>query len=337
MNPYNSVIRGRWVPVAALLLFLVFCSVDWAAAESLQKASFIPQWSPQAQFAGYYTAYEKGFYKNHGIDLELIAGGPDKPALDWLRKQKADFATAWLCTALQNRSHGLQLVNVAQIIQKSALMLVTRKSSGITKPADLNGRKVSLWEGDFSIQPLLFLRQYRLNVEIIPQAYTLNLFLRGGVDAASAMWYNEYHTIINAGINPDELSTIFYDEYGLNFPEDGIYTLEETLREKPEMVCAFVKASLEGWEYAFSHQDEALDIVLKYMEAAKIPANRVHQKWMLERMQDIMRPRKQGAKVGALDRSDFANVADQLFQDGLIEKFIPFDVFYRSCDADAKK
>ena len=239
-----------------------------------EKVSFLPQWSPQAQFAGYYTAYEKGFYKKYGIDLTIITGGPDKQALDWLEKGKADFATAWLSTALRNRSRGVKLVNVAQLIERSALMLVARKSSGISKPEDLNGKRVSTWGGDFAIRPSLFFKKYDLKVENIPQAYSLNLFLRGGVDAASAMWYNEYPPIIDSGINPDELSTIFYYDYGLNFPEDGIYTLEETFSKNPGAVRAFVKASIEGWLYAFSHSDEALDIVLDYMKTAEgMPAD----------------------------------------------------------------
>jgi len=71
---------------------------------------------------------------------------------------------------------------------------------------------------------------------------------------ASATWYNEYHTLINSGLDPDELTPFFFHEHGLNFPEDGIYTLEETLKRDPSLSCDFVKASIEGWVYAFSTQ-----------------------------------------------------------------------------------
>ena len=151
---------------------------------------------------------------------------------------------------------------------------------------DLQGRKVSLWD-DFKVQPLAFFRKNNLRVRIIPQTYTLNLFLRGGVDVASAMWYNEYHTIINAGIDPDELSVFFLKDEGLNLPEDGLYALEKTVKNDPDLAAEFVAASLEGWEYAFTHPDEALDIIMRYMRAAKIPANRMHQKWMLARMLNV--------------------------------------------------
>jgi len=67
------------------------------------------------------------------------------------------------------------------------------------------------------------LRKYDLTVQVVPQSFSVNLFLRDGVDVASAMWYNEYHTILNCGIDPDEPTTFFFHEHGLNFPENGIY------------------------------------------------------------------------------------------------------------------
>jgi len=308
-----------------------------AAEKALKKASFIPQWSPQAQFAGYYVAYEKEFYRKNGIDLTILQGGPDRPSSQFLTQGKADFATLWLSTALRLASSGQDIINIGQIIQRSALMLVAKKSSNIKTPQDINGKKVSLWGEDFQIQPKAFFKKYGLHVKVIPQSFTINLFLRGGVDVASAMWYNEYHTIINSGLNPDELTPFLFYEHGLNFPEDGIYVLKETFKKDPDLCRAFVEASMEGWRFAFSHPQESLDIVLQYILRAKIPANRIHQRWMLDRMKDLILPPNHPIPMGALDRSDYEGVARELKESGLIKKMPDYSSFFARCDSRVEK
>lgn len=297
--------------------------------ENLKKASLIPLWSPQAQFAGYYVAFDKGIYRGHGIDVTIVQGGPGNPPNQLLKTGEASFCIMWLSAGIRERSHGTPMVNIAQMNQRSALMLVARKSSGINSPHDMNGKKISIWEGDLSIQPEAFIRMYNIHATIIPQGYTVNLFLRGGVDVVSAMWYNEYHTIINSGINPNDLTTFFYDKYGLNFPEDGIYTMESTCAKDPGLCRSFVLASMEGWKYAFAHEDEALDIVLKYMKAAGLPANRVHQKWMLEKIKALMMPNGNENVLGTLKQEDYERVASELLKGGEIKNIPDYGTFYK--------
>jgi len=319
----------------SLLLILIIMAVTFspvpaeAAPAALKKASLIPLWSPQAQFAGYYVALDKGIYRKHGIDLTIIPGGPEQSPTRLLKSGKADFAVLWLGTALQQYSAGVRLTNLAQIVQKSSLMLVARKSSGIASPADMRGRKVGLWGGDFAVPLQAFLKKYRLQVREIPQSYTVNLFLRGGIDVTSAMWYNEYHTIINSGINHEELNLFFLHDHGINFPEDGLYALEENYSKDPALADAFVKASLEGWRYAFDHPDEALEIVLKYMKEASIPANRSHQKWMLEKMRELILPNNAAEVMGQLKPSDYQSVSAELLNSGVLGSVPGFKSFIR--------
>ena len=284
----------RTVALFALVIVVTFSVPDSSSAaelKQLRQLRFLPQWQPQAQFAGYYVAKDKGIYEKYGIDLIMLRGGPDFPPSEMLAGGKTDIATMFLSTAIQKRAKGIALVNIGQIVQRSGFILVARKSSGILAPGDLNGKKIGLWP-DSRLQALAFLRKNNVKAIIVPQANTVNLFLRGGVDAASAMWYNEYHTIINAGIDEAELTTFFFDKYGLNFPEDGIYALEENVRKNRGLYCNFIKASLEGWRYAFQHPEEALDIVMRYVKEARLGTNSTHQKWMLARMKDIIIRRK---------------------------------------------
>lgn len=316
------------------LLALIAPTPMVAAGEvSLKKATFIPQWVPQAQFAGYYIALEKGIYKRHGIDLTILTGGPGRASGDLLRDNKADFATMWLSTGIQMRSEGIKVLNIGQMMQRSALMLVAKKKSGIQSPEDMNGKKVGLWGADFQVQPMAFFKMFNLDVKIIRQAFTVNLFLRDGVDVASAMSYNELHTIYNSGIDPDELTEFKFGDlkYGLNFPEDGIYTLEETFQRDPALCKAFVRASIEGWKYAFEEQNrsEVLTIVLKNLKKEHLPAQRVHQKWMLKKMKELTIPEGNRTSVGKLHPADFDRVANILKSSGLIDNPPRYGKFYR--------
>lgn len=334
-----------------LVIFVLFAALPAAGQEAtLRKIRFIPQWLPQSQFAGYYTAYEKGIYRKYGIDLEILTGGPAGPSANLLEEGRADFATMFLSTGIEKRAAGVRLVNLAQIFQRSSLMLVAKRSSGITAPSDMNGKKVGLWGKEFRVQPAAFFKEHCLNVRVVPQGDTMNLLLMGGVDVASAMWYNEYHTIINSGVDPDELTVFFLFVYGYNFPEDGIYCMEETYRKDPDLCRRFVKASIEGWRYAFDHPSEALDIVMKYVNERNIATDRCHQKWMLDHLKDsiFLLPGEMGSNdagirmamqpvprtslpAGNLSPEVYEGAVKQLLELGMISRHPSFSEFYMDC------
>jgi NitT/TauT family transport system substrate-binding protein len=326
---YTKIGKYCGVGILAFIFLTVVCHSS-VRGDILKKVSFIPQWVPQAQFAGYYIGLEKGIYRKHGLDLTIITGGPDYPPSELLTDRRADFASLWLSTGIQMRAGGAKILNIAQIMQRSALMLVAKKTNGIDNPRDMNGKKVGLWGPVFQIQPRAFFKKYDLTMQVIPQSFSINLFLRDGVDVASAMWYNEYHTILNCGINPDELTTFFFHEHGLNFPEDGIYVLEETYRKDPKLCAAFVMASIEGWRYAFDHPEEALAVTLRNLQKEHIPTTLVHQKWMLERMKDLIFPEKdENGDMGGLLPEDYSRVARGLRSMDLIDSIPRFTSFYK--------
>jgi len=324
-------ISWGWLGGLACLLLLWPLGAVAAQEAGLERVYFLPQWLPQAQFAGYYVAHDKGFYRQEGLEVVILRGGPEKEVTASLAKGLTHFGTMFLTTGIAARARGLPLINVAQIVQRSGLMLVAKKDSGIRSPQDFQGKKVGLWREEFQIQPKAFFRQHQLSVRTVPQAGNMNLFLRGGVNVASAMWYNEYHQIVNAGLNPEELTTFFMADHGLNFPEDGIYCLETTYAQNPSRCQRFVRASLDGWRYAFQHPEEALDIVMKYVEAARQPTNRVHQRWMLQCMKDLIMPPNSPNPLGFLSQAAFAQVAEELLASGLISHLPPYSQFYVNC------
>ena len=315
--------------LAALAVFLtgMACAGQAQAAE-LKKAALIPQWEPQAQFAGYYVAKAKGFYEARGVDMDILRGGPTSPPSKLLAEGKAQFGTLFLATAIKERSAGLELVNLTQYMRGSTLLLVARKSSGIALPTDFNGKRVSLWGKEFSLQAEEFFKRHGVRVTRLPQGVTIDLFLRGGVDALCAMYYNEYHVLQNSGLDPQDLSVFPMRDYGLNYPEDGLYCLEATRRADPQLCRAVTEASLEGWRYAFAHPEEALDIVMAQVDAAHLSTNRMQQKWMFERLREVMEPAGEAKGPGALSRSEFDTVAAALAQAGLLQSPVAYEAFH---------
>jgi NitT/TauT family transport system substrate-binding protein len=306
---------------------LPLCAVAAEDSRPLTKAVFLPHWIPQAQFAGYYMASERGFYRQHGLDVVILDGGPRKPVGKLLASGEADFASHFLSAALKLHDDGIPVVHLAQITQRSALLLVALKSHGIQSVKDLDGKKVSVWP-DFAAQPNALFRKYNLRVNTITQGPTINLFMRGGVDAVSAMWYNEYHLFLNSGLNEDELTIFFYDQHDLNFPEDCIVCLAETWRTKPEVCRQFVQATLEGWQYAVTHRDEALRVVMRRTEQARTGTNLSHQRWMLNRMCELIQPVKPGVALGELSGEAYARVVRELKNSGQIRTAPTFEEFH---------
>jgi NitT/TauT family transport system substrate-binding protein len=304
-------------------------AADKQSAPAAERVVFLPHWIPQAQFAGYYMALEKGFYRREGLDVVILHGGPRQPVNELLASGHATIASHFLSAAVKLREEGMPVVHLAQITQRSALMLVAHKSHGVHTLKDLDGKKVSVWPA-FATQPAALFRKNVIKVQTITQGATINLFMRGGVDAASAMWYNEYNLFLNSGLNEDEVAVFFYDKEGLNFPEDAIICLAETWRTRPEMCRKFVRASLAGWDHARNNSEETLDVVMRHTVEARTGTNRTHQRWMLSCMLDLMRPVRAGLSPGDLAREDFEQMIEALKESGELENKPAYEDFHVS-------
>jgi NitT/TauT family transport system substrate-binding protein len=295
---------------------------------SLKRITVYPYWVTTCQFAGFYVGKEKGIFKKHGIDLEIMEYKPFVTTNDIIKQKQADFAILWLVNAIQLRSSGINIVNIAQFSTRSSLMLLAKKSSGIKKIEDLNGKRVGIWDG-YELQPKALFAKYKLNVNIVPIGSTNNLFLQGGVDATNANWFDEYHAIINSGYNEDELVKFFFADYGLNFLEDGLYCLEDKLTEDPVTCVEFVKASMDSWAYALNNPDTSVAVVIRTLRKMNKTANSSHQKWMIERYQDLYLPEGKTTLNTSLSETDYMSNARILLQSKQISSIPPFGEFYR--------
>jgi NitT/TauT family transport system substrate-binding protein len=295
---------------------------------TLKTVRLLPYWVPTAQFGGYYVGIEKGIFKKHGLKLEILPFDSNIPNDQIIREKQTDFALLWLVNALEVRDKGADIVNIAQFSSRSSLMLVTKKNSGIARLEDMNGKRAGIWIG-FERQPQALFNRYHLNVNIIPIGSTNNLFLQGGVDITNANWFDEYHSILNSGLSEEELNKFFFADYGLNFLEDGIYCLNETLEKDPATCKAFAEAAIESWEYVFSHQEEAVEIVVKYAKSMNQPVNRSHQEWMVKAYQALYIPDSTKGINTLLPPADFESIQDLMVDNGFISKKTPYTEFYK--------
>ena len=311
------------------ILLMTLLIIGSATYAQLPKITFTPHWLPQAQFAGYYVAQEKGFYTDEGIEVDIVHPSVSVNATEKLISGESDIISLFLITAISSKHAGIDLVNIGQFSQNSALMFVTKKEKQINTLADLNNKRIGVWKSGFGEVGSDLMSSNNYKVEWVPILSTINLFMMDGIDALTVMWYNEYYQIINAGINNEELNTFFFSDFGYNIPEDGIYCLNTTLLHRKSDLEKFVKASLRGWDYAENNRDESLQIVLTYMKRAHIPTNLSHQSWMLDKVLELMDPGIKNVKKGELTETDFHKSQSILIDGGYISKKILFNDFYK--------
>lgn len=258
---------------------ILSCYLLPAYSQSAEQIVFTPQWTPQSQFAGYYVALEKGFFRQAGLDVVIRHPSASNQAMNSLMANKCHVITLQLVNALENIDHGFRLVNILQTSQRNSLMIVPRHE-GIRTIDDLCGKRIGIWKNGFGELGYIFNQSRHLDIDWIPFVGSINLFISGAVDATLATSYNEYLQIQSCGITP---SCVFYfEDLGYDIPEEGLYVTASYYKNHKKKLKAFVDAVIQGWKWTAVHPEEALDIVMKYVRRANIATNRIHQRKMLQ-------------------------------------------------------
>ena len=229
------------------------------------------KWVTQAQFAGYYVAKTKGFYKEQNLDVTIKPGGPDINPSQVIAGGGADVVVDWMPSALATREKGVPLVNIAQVFQKSGLELTCRKDSGVRTPKDFKGKTLGVWFAGNEYPFLAWMAKLNYttsgpnaDVKVLKQGFNVDPLLQKQAACISTMTYNEYWQLIEAGMKPDQLIVFKYETEGVATLEDGLYALQPKL-EDPKTVdrlARFLRGSMKGWQYAIDHQKAAVQIVL---------------------------------------------------------------------------
>ncbi len=310
-------------------VILVPISLVYSQNKELKKVTFLPLWIPQEQFAGYYMAKEKGIYEKYGLDVKILQGGVGNDIPAMLKDGIADFGVMFLYSGVIERASGMNIVNIGQIFQQSDMIFVAKKKSGIKTINDFNGKKIGIWRTVAKELTSGFLQSHNIKATIIEFDKGINLFLKDAVDIVVMMNYNEYSRMINSGINEDEVVKFKFSDYNLNFPEDGIYCMNDTYVKDPDLCKNFVKASIEGWQYSLNNIDETVKVLDKYKELAKVSYNRVHSLWMLKSMKKMLYPAKKNVGAGVLLEADFDSLSNFLYKNKFINHKPSFSDFYK--------
>ena len=244
-----------------------FARLDAQPVSGMDNVSLSLKWLAQSQFAGYYAALEKGFYREEGINLEIKPGAPDINPQSLVSAGVSDFGIQWIADLFAERDRGVPVISIAQIYQSSGLMLVSRSDSGINTPYDFKGKKIGIWFFGNETQFYSLLRKLGINqeeVNVYPLKASIRPFLDKSYDVINVMSYNEYLRILDAGYRKEDINIIDFSDYGLEFPGDALFTTDETAYGKPGLCERMVRASIKGWKWALENKEEAADIVLRH-------------------------------------------------------------------------
>ena len=287
-------------------------------AMAQERVTLQLKWVTQAQFAGYYVAKDKGFFKAEGIDITIKPGGPDIAPPQVIAGGGADVVVEWMPAALAARERGVALVNIAQPFKRSGMMLTCRRDAGVTTPADFKDKTLGVWFFGNEYPFMAWMAKLGLKtdgspggVRVIKQGFNVDPIIQRQAACVSTMTYNEYWQVIDAGLTPEQLAVFNYTDQGVSTMEDGLYVLENRLSDPAftARMGKFLRAAMRGWEYARANPDEAAKIVLD--NDASGAQKEPHQKRMMGEINKLT-----AGSTGRLDPADFDRTVTTLMGAG---------------------
>ncbi len=313
--------KRRWVFLAAgVAVVASLVAVSFATASSsgpkLTKVTLQSKWVVQAQFAGYYAAKAKGFYKQAGLDVDIKAGGPTISPEQVVLGGRAQFGIDWLPSLLAQRDTGQDLVNIGQVFARSGTTEVTFKSAGIDTFSKMRGKKFGVWILGNEFEQEAALVKYGMDphkdVILVKQNFDMVAFLNHEIDAASAMTYNELAQVLETK-NPKtgklyqlgDLKVFKYANLGTGMLQDGVFVRGDWIKKKANQATAikFLTASFRGWIYCRQHFRECVNIVVS--QGTALPKG--HQTWQMNEINKLIWPNRLG--IGVMDPVSFKNTA----------------------------
>ena len=322
-----------------LVLVLLLGSIGGAMAQDdLTPVRLQLQWVAQSQFAGYFAALDQGFWEEEGLDVTILEGAVEIVPQQVVASGGAEFGIAWVPKVLESNEQGVNLVNIAQIFQRSGTLQVSFVDTGIESVEDFAGMRIGTWGFGNEHELFAAMRLAGIDpedteaVEVIQQPFDMSLLLNGEVDAAQAMTYNEYAQVLEQ-VNPEtgelyqpeDLNVINWNDVGTAMLQDHIFTNAEWLAEEgnEEIAVSFLIGAIRGWVFCRDNPDECVEVVLDNGSTL----GESHQTWQLNEINALIWPSPDG--IGMMDE-DLWNQTVTVAIDGAVITEEPADGAYRT-------
>ena len=306
----------------ARILTVLAASLSAAAAATAQEPFvFSPQWTAQAQFAGYYAALEMGFYHEEGLEVRNVPPIHFQTPEQTLISGECDAATIQLMQAMELVDSGTPLVNILQTSMNNATVIVSRRGN----PLERRGARVGTWKAGFNQIAFCLDKAERLNYNWVRVAANVNLFVQGAIDATLAMSYNEYNLLLQAGAEITEENVYRFRDHGYNIQDDGVYMTLAAYRRHKDRAERFARASRRGWEWVADHPREALALVMEYVSKNLVATNEVLQKLMLDEILDLQLDPDSGQRSFTLRPDMVRQASGMMLEAGLISRPVEYE------------
>jgi len=288
------------------------------ASVGVTKVKLQLQWFTQAQFAGYFAAVDQGYFRDLGLDVQILEGGVDIVPQTVLAQGQADYAIAWVPKALASREQGAEITDVGQIFQRSGTLQVSFKKAGIDGPGDLRGKKVGNWGFGNEFELFAGMTQAGLDpakdVTLVQQQFDMQALLKGDIDAAQAMTYNEYAQVLEAknpatgGLyQPADFAVLNWNDVGTAMLQDAVWASTERLQNDAgyqQTTVKFLTAAIRGWVFCRDNLQKCRDIVVA--KGSKLGAS--HQLWQMNEINKLIWPSPNG--IGLIDQPAWNRTVD---------------------------
>ncbi|TNE77281.1 MAG: diguanylate cyclase [Gammaproteobacteria bacterium] len=326
--------RNKVIPatVRLLLLLSIMDLVGVAVAEPREEASQPLQpgvtvslrlkWFHQFQFAGYYAALEQGFYSEEGLNVHLLERDLETSVVDDVVSGRVNFGVAD-SSLIVARMNGAPVVMLNPIFQHSPMVLISLAKNNILGPSDLAGKTV-MYQMDVDDAAIIAtLNEVGLgqgDIISVPHRFDDWALLNTDVTAMSAYISNQPYLYRQKGIKVNILDPA---NYGIDFYGDNFFTSEEMIREQPQVVAAFRRASLRGWQYAIQHPQEVIDTILRKYQTGKTREQLEYEAQVIRRMiqSDLI-------DIGMINRHRFDRIADIYRERGRVPLDANLDGFF---------